>query len=185
MAAGGLKPRTNRSWQAMKNNAQGHFFEGYIKGACKYYEDKGLAVIRQIPEPFRVTSTGRDGTFTGRFLSSAEPDFQGTLKGGQAICFEAKYTSTDRILQSVLTQEQADSLEAHWAAGAKVGVCVGIGDVYGFIPWGTWRHMKQIYGHKYMTAADLEQYRVKFNGLCLFLDYLHTADGERTGKNEA
>ena len=51
------------------------------------------------------------------------------------------------------------------------GVCVGIGDVFGFVPWGTWRKMKEIYGHKYMTAADLEAFRVKFNGHCLFLDY--------------
>ena len=55
------------------------------------------------------------------------------------------------------------------------GVCVGIGDVFGFVPWGTWRKMKEIYGHKYMTAADLEAFRVKFNGHCLFLD---NEDGE-------
>lgn len=36
------KPRTNKSWQAMKNNAQGHFFEGYISGACGYYKDTTL-----------------------------------------------------------------------------------------------------------------------------------------------
>ena len=34
------KPRTNKSWQAMKNNAQGHFFEGYISGACGYYLER-------------------------------------------------------------------------------------------------------------------------------------------------
>ena len=165
------KPRTNKSWQAMKNNAQGHFFEGYISGACGYYKDTGRAIVEKIPEPFRTTGTGRDGTFTGRFIANAQPDFMGTLRGGQAICFEAKYTSTDRILQSVITKTQWDSLERHWAAGAMAGVCVGIGDVFGFVPWGTWRKMKEIYGHKYMTAADLEAFRVKFNGHCLFLDY--------------
>lgn len=30
--------------------------------------------------------------------------------------------------------------------------------------------MQEIYGHKYMTAEDLEPYRVKFNGACMFLD---------------
>lgn len=165
------KPRTNKSWQAMKNNAQGHFFEGYISGACGYYKDTGRAIVEKIPEPFRTTGTGRDGTFTGRFTANAQPDFMGTLRGGQAICFEAKYTSTNRILQSVITKTQWDSLERHWAAGAMAGVCVGIGDVFGFVPWGTWRKMKEIYGHKYMTAADLEAFRVKFNGHCLFLDY--------------
>lgn len=100
------KPRTNKSWQAMKNNAQGHFFEGYISGACGYYKDTGRAIVEKIPEPFRTTGTGRDGTFTGRFTANAQPDFMGTLRGGQAICFEAKYTSTDRILQSVITKTQ-------------------------------------------------------------------------------
>ena len=50
----------------MKNNAQGHFFEGYISGACGYYKDTGRAIVEKIPEPFRTTGTGRDGTFTGR-----------------------------------------------------------------------------------------------------------------------
>lgn len=165
--------RTARSWQAMKNNAQGNFFEGYIKAACRYYQDKGVAVVEKMPEPFKTTSTNRDGTFTGRFIANAQPDFMETLRGGQAICFEAKYTSTDKIKQSVITQTQWESLERHWAAGAMAGVCVGIGDIFGFIPWGVWRGMKEIYGHKHMTKEDLEPYRVKFNGLCLFLDYLH------------
>ena len=56
------KARTNRSWQAMRNNAQGHFFEGYINAACGYYRDKGVAIVEKIPEPFKTTSTGRDGT---------------------------------------------------------------------------------------------------------------------------
>lgn len=171
------KPRTARSWQAMQNNAQGHFFEGYINGACAYYKDKGVAIVEKVPEPFKTTRTGRDGTFTGRFIANAQPDFVGTLRGGQAICFEAKYTSTEKILQSVVTKTQWESLERHWAAGAKAGVCVGIGDVFAFVPWGVWRNMKEIYGRKYMNAADLEQYRVKFNGHCLFLDYLY--QGER------
>lgn len=137
------------------------------------YKEKGLAVIDQIPEPFRTTKTNRDGTFTGRFLSPAQPDFMGTLRGGRTICFEAKYTSTDRILQSVLTQKQQESLEEHWAAGAEAGVCVGIGDVFGLVPWSVWRAMKAIYGRKYMNKEDLERFRVRFNGLVLFLDYLH------------
>ena len=167
------KARTNRSWQAMRNNAQGHFFEGYINAACGYYRDKGVAIVEKIPEPFKTTSTGRDGTFTGRFTANAQPDFMGTLRGGRAVCFEAKYTSTEKILQSVITKTQWDSLERHWAAGAKAGVCVGIGDIFGFVPWGVWRNMKNLYGRKYMTAEDLEAYRVKFNGCCLFLDYVN------------
>lgn len=172
------KPRTERSWQAMKNNARGGFFEGCIKAACEFYKSRGVAVVEKMPEPFKVTSTSRDGTFTGRFIANAQPDFMGTLRGGRAICFEAKYTSTDQIKQSVITQTQWDSLEAHWAAGAKAGVCVGVGDVFGFVPWGVWRNLKGVFGHKHMTAADLERFRVKFNGCCLFLDYIHPQQDE-------
>ena len=160
------------SWRSMQNNAQGHFCEGYIKGPCARYREQGLAVVEQIPEPFRTMKTNRDGTFTGRFLSAAQPDFMGTLRGGRTICFEAKYTRTDRILQSVLTQEQWDSLEAHWTMGAVAGVCVGIGNTFAMVPWSVWRDMKQLYGRKYMNKQDLEPFRVKFNGFVMFLNYL-------------
>ena len=49
-------------------------------------------------------------------------------------------------------------------------MCAGIGNVYAFIPWPVWRSMQEIYGRKFMTAEDLEPYRVRFNGACMFLD---------------
>lgn len=42
--------------------------------------------------------------------------------------------------------------------------------MYAFIPWPVWRSMQEIYGRKFMTAEDLEPYRVRFNGACMFLD---------------
>lgn len=158
------------SWKGKKNNAQGHFFEGFIKTACAVYKQKGIAYVEKMPEPFMVLEKKDRGIFKGRFIAHAQPDFMGTLSGGRSICFEAKYTSTDKLAQTVLTAEQWDSLEQHWKAGAKAGVCAGIGNVYAFIPWPVWRSMQEIYGHKYMTAEDLEPYRVKFNGACMFLD---------------
>ena len=161
------------SWKGKKNNAQGHFFEGFIKTACAVYKQKGIAYVEKMPEPFMVLEKRDKGIFKGRFIAHAQPDFMGTLSGGRSICFEAKYTSTDKLGQNVLTGEQWDSLEQHWKAGAKAGVCAGIGDVYAFIPWPVWRSMQDIYGRKYMTAEDLEPYRVRFNGACMFLDPLH------------
>lgn len=161
------------SWKGKRNNAQGHFFEGFIKTACAIYKQKGIACVEKMPEPFMVLEKRDKGIFKGRFIAHAQPDFMGTLSGGRSICFEAKYTSTDKLGQNVLTGEQWDSLEQHWKAGAKAGVCAGIKDVYAFIPWPVWRSMQEIYGHKYMTAEDLEPYRVKFNGACMFLDPLH------------
>ena len=118
------KRRTARSWSSMRGNAQGHFLEGYIKGACAFYKDQGRACVEQIPEPFRVTETHRDGRFTGRFTANAQPDFMGVLPGGRAICFEAKYTGQEKMQQSVVTETQADTLERWWMAGAKAGVCI-------------------------------------------------------------
>lgn len=167
------KRRTARSWSSMRGNAQGHFLEGYIKGACAFYKDQGRAYVEQIPEPFRVMETYRDGRFTGRFIANAQPDFMGVLPGGRAICFEAKYTGQEKMQQSVVTETQADTLERWWMTGAKAGVCINIGDVFAFVPWGIWRSMKAIYGRKYMKAEDAETFRVKFNGHVLFLDYEH------------
>ena len=161
------------SWKGKKNNAQGHFFESFIKTACAVYKQKGIACVEKMPEPFMVLEKKDRGIFKGRFIAHAQPDFMGTLSGGRSICFEAKYTSTDKLGQNVLTGEQWDSLEQHWKAGAKAGVCAGIGNVYAFIPWPVWRSMQDIYGRKYMTAEDLEPYRVRFNGACMFLDPLH------------
>lgn len=174
------------------NNAQGHFFEDYIKAACAYYSDRGRADVDKTPEPFRVLSKSKDGIFKGRFTARAQPDFQGTLDGGRSIVFEAKYTTTDRMKRDVLTQEQQNALERHARRGAVAAVCAGIGNDFFFVPWSVWRDMKEHFGRKYVTAADLEQFRVRFNGSVLFLDYVHISAGavvflaasERSGSNE-
>lgn len=160
------------SWQGKKNNAQGHFFEGFIKTACTIYKQKGIACVEKMPEPYMVLEKRDKGIFKGRFIAHAQPDFVGTIHGGRSVCFEAKYTATDKLAQTVLTDEQWASLETHWKAGAKAGVCAGIKSVFAFVPWSVWRCMKEVYGRKYMTAEDLEPYRVKFNGACMFLDPL-------------
>jgi penicillin-binding protein-related factor A (putative recombinase) len=170
--------RARQQYQNKVNNAQGHFFEDYIKAACALYSMRERAEVDKTPEPFRVLEKLRDGIFKGRFTARAQPDFQGTLAGGRSIVFEAKYTSTDRMKRDVLTQEQQDALEKHARWGAVAAVCAGINDKFFFVPWAVWRDMKEHFGRKYVTAADLEQWRVRFNGAVLFLDYVHH---ERSG----
>ena len=171
------KRRAALQYQNKVNNAQGHFFEGAIKAACALYSERERADVDKTPEPFRVMEKRRDGIFKGRFTARAQPDFQGTLAGGRSIVFEAKYTTTDRMKRDVLTKEQQDALERHAARGALAAVCAGIGDKFFFVPWQMWRDMKQLYGRKYVTAADLEPLRVRFNGAVLFLDYAHDVGG--------
>ena len=171
------KRRAALQYQNKVNNAQGHFFEGAIKAACALYSERERADVDKTPEPFRVMEKSRDGIFKGRFTARAQPDFQGTLAGGRSIVFEAKYTTTDRMKRDVLTKEQQDALERHAARGALAAVCAGIGDKFFFVTWKMWRDMKQLYGRKYVTAADLEPLRVRFNGAVLFLDYAHDVGG--------
>jgi recombination protein U len=171
--------RARQQYQNKVNNAQGHFFEDYIKAACALYSMRERAEVDKTPEPFRVLEKLRDGIFKGRFTARAQPDFQGTLAGGRSIVFEAKYTSTDRMKRDVLTQEQQDALEKHARWGAVAAVCAGINDKFFFVPWAVWRDMKEHFGRKYVTAADLEPWRVRFNGSVLFPDYIH----ERRGSN--
>lgn len=164
--------KARQQYQNAVNNAQGHNFEGYIKAACTHYSASGRAAIDKTPEPFRVTSKERNGVFMGRFTALAQPDFQGTLSGGRSIVFEAKFTTTDRLKRGILTDEQISTLALHAELGALAGVCGGIGDKFYFIPWDVWRDMKQHYGRQYVTAADIEPYRVRFTGAVMFLDYV-------------
>lgn len=162
---------TLQQYQNAVNNAQGQAFERYIKAACIAYDIDGRAEIDKTPEPFRVMSKQKNGVFSGRFTAHAQPDFQGTLAGGRSIVFEAKYTTTDRMKRDALTDEQMKRLARHDTLGALTGVCVGINDKFYFVPWTVWRDMKQIYGRQYVKPEDIGQYRVRFNGAVMFLDY--------------
>lgn len=166
-----------QQYQNRVNNAQGHFFEDYIKATCALYAERERATIDKTPEPFRVTKKSADGIFTGRFTANAQPDFQGTLAGGRSIVFEAKYTTTDRMKRDVLTKTQMATLAQHDKCGALAAVCVGIQDSFFFVPWLVWEDMKHLYGRKYVTAEDIKTFRVRFNGSVLFLDYVNEVSG--------
>lgn len=153
------------------SNAQGQHFEREILAGCGRYKDLGLAVIDKTPEPFRVMKKNPNGVFTGRFTALAQPDFQGTLKNGRSIVFEAKMTLKDRIQRNVLTDTQMQALEAHEGLGAFAAVCVSISYGFFFIPWEAWRDMKDIYGHLYVTPEQIAEYEVKFDGAVRFLEY--------------
>lgn len=159
-----------RSYRARKSSDAGHLHEKLIEGACRWYRAMGVARITKTPEPFRVRKKNPDGTALVSFTAHAEPDFKGSLRGGKLICFEAKFTSTDRMKQDVVTRDQAAALTEYAALGAVTGVCVGIGDQAFFVPWEVFSHMKEIFGRKYATAEDLKPWRVESRGMIKFLD---------------
>lgn len=165
-----------RKYRAAMSNGRGRIHEQLIEGACRAYEIQGRAYIIKVPEPFRVITKNRGrGIATVQFIAHAQPDFVGLTKGGTSIAFEAKHTDTERLLQRVVTPTQAAALQKFQDLGGVSAVCAGIGDECFMIPWDVFSHMKEHYGRAYATAADLEEYRVKFNGVIWFLDY---ADGQ-------
>lgn len=79
--------------------AQGKRFESYIDASLKYYQQQGLAIVEKTPEPMRPTKDLGNGKFIAFFEKAAQPDYKGTLKGGRAVVFEAKFTASDHIDQ--------------------------------------------------------------------------------------
>ncbi len=145
-----------------KSLSNGKAFEELISFACNKYLDAGEACIAKTPEPFAVYSRTKDGLFMGRFTAAkAQPDFQGIIKGGKSIIFEAKCTSKDRIQQSVITDAQAKILNAHEKMDGLCFVAISIDDRYFWIPWDKWKNMKELYGHKYIKPEEVEEFEVK------------------------
>lgn len=110
-----------------------------------------------------------------QFTAKAQPDFIGCMAGGRLLAFESKYTQSDHIRQDAVTKTQAAMLEKYHQIGAASGVCCGIGTgfdlKYFMVPWETWKNMKKLYGHKYATADELQNYEVKADGVIHFMDY--------------
>ena len=66
-------------YQNAVNNAQGHFFEDYIKAACALYSRQGRAEIDKTPEPFRVLEKLKDGIFKGPLRAGAQSSLKQSI----------------------------------------------------------------------------------------------------------
>lgn len=147
--------------KAGKSLATGKAFENLISISCERYRTSHDACIIKTPEPFAVFSRTKDGLFKGRFTQAkAQPDFHGILKNGKTIVFEAKSTSKDRMQQGVLTDTQKELLSEYASYGALSFVAVNISDQYFWIPFSVWTEMKERYGRKYVTPADIPEYEI-------------------------
>lgn len=151
--------------QGKRSKVAGEYWETLIENACTFYRERGLAEITKTPEPMRPIGKLNNRVFKAVFTKQAQPDYKGTLKGGQAVVFEAKYTDKDRLLQSCITGEQEKQLNSHLELGAECFVLVSFGlQCYFKIPWEVFRNMKAFYGRKYITPADVQEYAIKFTG---------------------
>lgn len=152
---------------------RGKQFEGRIDAALEYYAMKGFADIEKTPEPMKPIKDLGNGRFIACYEKKAQPDYKGTLKGGRSIMFEAKFTASDRMEQSRVLEGQANYMTRHQRLGARCYVVIGFQSMEVYrIPWEVWSAMKEHFGRKYVTEADVEKYRVPiaWNGALMLLD---------------
>lgn len=154
-----------------RSRLEGETFENIIESACRFYRDNGIAEIEKTPEPFRVERPAEKGKFFGHYEKRAQPDFKGTLKGGRAVCFEAKHTNADKLEMRRVTDDQAARLEAHRKLGALAFVLVSFSlSSFFAVPWEVWTNIPEKFGRKYVTAQDLKPYVVRIeSGILDFL----------------
>ena len=168
-----VKDKDPRRQQLGKEaKAKGQRFEARIDATFDYYRETGFALIEKTPEPMHPLKNLGNGRFVACFVKKAQPDYKGIVKGGREYIFEAKYTSSTRMEQSRVQEIQDAYMTEHEALGARCFVLAGFdsGEVY-CIPWRVWKGMKKQFGRKYVTEADLEEYRVKlaWNDVLLIL----------------
>ena len=153
-----------------RSRQSGAAFEEHVNRSCDYYEEQGIAKIEKTPEPMKVLANLGGGFFKAVFTKQAQPDYKGTLYGGQCIVFDAKHTDTDRIKRSAITEEQEKCLDSHERMGAECFVLVSFSfEKFYRIPWGVFRDMKSHFGYQYISRDDerLKAYEVKCVGSVL------------------
>ena len=162
----------NAALRGRQNRAAGQMFEEMVEAACRSYRQAGIAEIEKTPEAMKpLGQQNGKGQFLACYVKKAQPDFKGTLKGGCSVVFEAKFTSSGKMQQSVVLEQQAEALERHRQLGAVCFILISF-DFSSFfaVPWEVWREMKERYGRKYLTPADIPQYRVNlYRGMIDFL----------------
>lgn len=153
----------NRQMIGRRSNAVGELFENMISGSCRYYREKGAAIIEKTPEPMRpIKPYGKYGQFIACFEKQAQPDYKGVLCDGTAIIFEAKHTDSERIQESVITKTQRENFDDFQRMGAQCFVMVSMGfRKFYRVPWEVFGDMKARFGRKYMTEVELEPYLLK------------------------
>lgn len=163
------------SLSSSKARSNGAAFEQLIDAGCRYYIKNGIAIIHKTPEPMRPIQPMGNGRFLAAYDKKAQPDYQGTLRGGRSIVFEAKHSDGKEMAQGRITTAQWADLDGHQAMGALCYVLVSFGfQIFSMIPWDVWKDMKNQVGRIHLKPTDelVKSYQVKAaSGGILFLDY--------------
>ena len=119
-----------------------------------------------------IRKMGGPGQFLACFTQRSGVDYKGTLKGGRAIAFEAKHTDSDIMEYRRLQPWQLDYLKEHDELGAITFILLSFSMKNFYrIPLKQWEDMKKIYGRLHLKEEDIQEYKIKENGL--FIDFLH------------
>lgn len=165
--------RALRRYQGAMNKALGAAFEKLISAGCDYYRAKGIADIEKTPEPMAPVRDLGGGRFIAHYTAKSQTDFKGFMRGGRAVCIEAKHTTTGRIEQDRVTDRQAACLSRAEKYGAWAFVLVSFSMTEIFrVPWSVWSNMRERFDHKYITPKDAAPYKVRVSphGALLFLE---------------
>lgn len=146
-----------------KARINGQHFEQLIDQMCRIYAEAGVAKIEKTPEPMKpLRPPNRMGQFLACYTKQAQPDYKGTLLGGQAVIFEAKHTDATRIEQSRVTEEQLAALLEHEKLGAECFILVSFGFMRFYrVPVMNWHNMKRIYSKVSVNEKDLAPFLLK------------------------
>jgi recombination protein U len=171
------KKNPKRQVQGRTNRGMGKSFEEEVEFICDLYEKNGLAKIEKTPEPMKILKHIDKSRFEAVFEKAAQPDFKGALKGGRAVVFDAKFTTSDRIRFQALSDYQRETLQKYDEFGAIAFILVGFSDggIYK-ISIRTWNDMISEFGRMYIKQEELETLKLRAktdrNGLVDFLELL-------------
>lgn len=117
--------------------------------------------------------------------TKSRPDPTQHVKDAVAAVFDRGETVVDEPIlyfynPALVTSDFHESQKL--GAIAFVLVSVSLTDFYR-VPWPVWRDMAEIYGHKYMTHAELSRYEVP--ATAGFIKFLHDIESETLGKEDA
>lgn len=144
------------------SHKQGERFEQRIKNACKIYQINEIAEINKANEPMKpISKQQRGGWFKAVFTEKSGADFSGVVKGGRAVFFEAKYTDSEKMLKSRVTELQIKQLQNVNNLGGIAFVLISFssGRVYR-IPIDKWVNMKSVFGRLFLRESDCEQFLI-------------------------
>ena len=147
--------------QGSKAKLRGQQFENLVEKSCSYYAHKKIALIEKTPEPLRMIKRGRGSQVIAVFEKKGQPDFKGTVLGGQSVVFEAKHTSGARITLDRVEQHQLANLSLHKGLGGECFILISF-ELKSFyrVPIDDWEALPGALNKKSANEKDLTQYKV-------------------------